>query len=210
MDVQFELKGCRGGRFPIRHPDQSRGMKLPVPRSSLLIVIFAAAVLSASDQVNVTQEHNNPSRDGVYIDALFTRAAAANLTRDLDFDGTISGNESNNVYALNASIATVIWQRTDIGPPVTHGLPCGDISCRPLPTAQGREHILRFITMAIGSQLIGLRQRIRPQSCSLGPKIRAGEAPLGYNHRWYPQSHCLGSRCARRPALARVRRRHRD
>ena len=90
-------------------------------------------------QVNVTQEHNNPSRDGVYIDAAFTFSAAANLTRDLDFDGTISGNvyaqplyieggpsgpmiiavtESNNVYALDATTGTVIWQRTDIGPPV--------------------------------------------------------------------------------------------
>jgi hypothetical protein len=43
-------------------------------------------------QVNVTQEHNNPSRDGVYIDPAFTSAAAPNLTRDLEFDGTISGN----------------------------------------------------------------------------------------------------------------------
>src|SRR5262245_59061445 len=78
-------------------------------------------------QVNVTQEHNNPSRDGVYIDGGFTPSAVANLTRDLNFDGTISGNvyaqplyieggpsgpmiiavtESNNVYALNATSGT--------------------------------------------------------------------------------------------------------
>ena len=90
-------------------------------------------------QVNVTQEHNNPSRDGVYIDPAFTSSAAANLTRDLDFDGTISGNvyaqplyieggpsgpmiiavtESNNVYALDATTGTVIWQ-VNVGPPVT-------------------------------------------------------------------------------------------
>ena len=100
-------------------------------------------------QVNVTQEHNNPSRDGVYIDAGFTPSAAAGLTRDLNFDGAISGNvyaqplyieggpngpmiivvtESNNVYALNPTTGTVIWQRTDIGPPVTSGLPCGNIN----------------------------------------------------------------------------------
>jgi hypothetical protein len=99
-------------------------------------------------QVNVTQEHNNPSRDGVYVDAAFTRSAAANLTRDLNFDGTISGNvysqplyieggpngpviiavtESNNVYALNAVTGTVIWQR-NVGPAVTSGLPCGNIN----------------------------------------------------------------------------------
>src|SRR5207244_9721546 len=114
--------------------------------------VFGIAVLSGAEahaQVNVTQEHNNLSRDGLYIDAAFTLAAAANLTRDLNFNGTISGNvyaqplyieggpngpmiivvtESNNVYALNATTGTVIWQRTDIGPPVTSGLPCGNIN----------------------------------------------------------------------------------
>src|SRR4029077_11017006 len=28
----------------------------------------------------------------------------------------------------NATTGTVIWKRTDIGPPVTSGLPCGNIS----------------------------------------------------------------------------------
>ena len=124
-------------------------MKPSVPRSSLFIVIFGSVFVPASGQANVTQEHNDPSRDGVYIDAAFTPSAAANLTRDLNFDGTISGNvyaqplyveggangpmiiavtESNNVYALNATTGTVIWQRTDIGPAVTQGLPCGNIN----------------------------------------------------------------------------------
>jgi hypothetical protein len=63
-----------------------------------VVAVFGIAVLSAAEahaQVNVTQEHNHPSRDGVYIDPAFTPSAAANLTRDLNFDGTISGN----VYA---------------------------------------------------------------------------------------------------------------
>jgi PQQ enzyme repeat len=120
--------------------------------------IFIFAILTAGlcavlprtmGQVNVTQEHNNPSRDGVYIDTAFTLAAAAHLTRDLGFDGTISGNvyaqplyieggpsgpmiiaatESNNVYALDATTGTVIWQRTDIGPSVPgSSLPCSNI-----------------------------------------------------------------------------------
>src|SRR5213592_2611734 len=125
-------------------------------RMKSLILIFLlvlaslwCAVLQTNAQVNVTQEHNNPSRDGVYIDAAFTPSAAANLTRDLNFNGAISGNvyaqplyieggtngpmiiavtESNNVYALNATTGTVIWQRTDIGPAVTSGLPCGNIN----------------------------------------------------------------------------------
>ena len=104
--------------------------------------------VQADAQVNVTQEHNNPSRDGVYVDAAFTPSAAANLTRDLNFNGTISGNvyaqplyieggpngpvviavtESNNVYALNATTGTVIWQR-NLGAPVPLSvLGCGNI-----------------------------------------------------------------------------------
>src|SRR5438105_7014275 len=99
-------------------------------------------------QVNVTQEHNNPSRNGVYIDPAFTLSTAPNLTRDLGFDGTIAGNvyaqplyieggpsgpmiiavtESNNVYALDATTGTVIWQ-VNIGPPVTSGLTCTNIN----------------------------------------------------------------------------------
>jgi 16S rRNA G966 N2-methylase RsmD len=42
-------------------------------------------------QVNVTQEHNNPARDGVYVDPPFAFSAAASVTRDMEFDGTISG-----------------------------------------------------------------------------------------------------------------------
>jgi outer membrane protein assembly factor BamB len=99
-------------------------------------------------QVNATQEHNNPSRNGVYVDPAFTLSTAPNLTRDLEFDGTISGNvyaqplyieggpsgpmiiavtESNNVYALDATTGTVIWQ-VNVGPAVTSGLTCTNIN----------------------------------------------------------------------------------
>jgi hypothetical protein len=116
---------------------------------SLVVAVLSSAILPTNAQVNVTQEHNNLSRDGLYIDSAFTPSAAANLTRDLNFDGTISGNvyaqplyiengpggaamvivatESNNVYALDALTGTVIWQR-HVGAPVTSGLPCGNIS----------------------------------------------------------------------------------
>src|SRR5262245_37508620 len=93
-------------------------------------------------QVNVTQKNNNPSRDGHYIDAAFTRGNAGELTRDANVDGTVAGNvhaqplyieggengpmiivvtASNNVYALHADTATEIWHRTDIGPAATSG-----------------------------------------------------------------------------------------
>ena len=97
----------------------------------LLLVVAGLCVAALSvvppeaTSVNVTQHHNNPSRDGLFIDPAFTLAAAANVTRDLSFNGTIVGNvyaqplyiedgpggaamviavtESNNVYALNAT-----------------------------------------------------------------------------------------------------------
>src|SRR5438128_94054 len=120
-------------------------------RFIVVIVVFAFGVLitSANAQVNVTQKNNNPSRDGVYIDPAFTPANAGKLVRDLNFNGTIAGNvhaqplyieggpsgpmiivvtASNNIYALHADTGTVIWSRTDIGPAVTSGLPCGNIS----------------------------------------------------------------------------------
>jgi hypothetical protein len=112
---------------------------------SILVFALCGDVARAGTQVNVTQEHNNPSRDGVYIDSAFTPSAAANLTRDLNFNGTISGavyaqplyieggpngpmiiavTELNNVYALNATTGLPIWSRTDIGLPV-QTTPCG-------------------------------------------------------------------------------------
>jgi hypothetical protein len=64
----------------------------------VVVVCFWSAVGPANAQVNVTQFHNHASRDGLYVDSAFTPGAAANLTRDLNFDGTIVGD----VYALDA------------------------------------------------------------------------------------------------------------
>jgi hypothetical protein len=111
-----------------------------------LCVAALSGVVPANAQVNVTQHHNHASRDGLYIDSAFTPAAAANLTRDLNFDGTISGDvyaqplyieggpggramiiavtESNNVYALDAADGSIIWQR-NVGAPV----PADDLMC---------------------------------------------------------------------------------
>ena len=71
-----------------------------------VVAVFCITVLSrfgANAQVNVTQEHNNPSRNGVYIDAGFTPSAAANLTRDLNFNGTISAMFTPNPFTSRAA-----------------------------------------------------------------------------------------------------------
>src|SRR5438309_9726567 len=113
---------------------------------SVVIGCFWGATLSTSAQVNVTQFHNHDSRDGLYVGSAFTPSAVANLTRDMNFDGTIVGNvyaqplyiddgpggrptiiavtESNNVYALDAVDGSVIWER-NMGDPV----PEEDLTC---------------------------------------------------------------------------------
>ena len=67
-------------------------MKHLISFLSLIVILLWTALLPANAQVNVTQKNNNPSRDGHYIDAAFTPANAANLTRDMNFNGTITGN----------------------------------------------------------------------------------------------------------------------
>jgi outer membrane protein assembly factor BamB len=119
---------------------------------SVVPLSFGAALLFTSvnsfGDVNVTQYHNDARRDGLYIDPAFTPSAAANLKRDTNFNGTISGSvyaqplyieggpggralviavtESNNVYALDAATGQIVWQ-CKAGVPVSSGLPCGDI-----------------------------------------------------------------------------------
>ncbi len=147
LAVSFErsLTGrTRGPTSPAVHEVYAAG-KLPDP-----LVPYAGEATAAATAVNVTQHHNHDSRDGLYIDPAFTQAAAANLTRDPNFNGTIVGNvyaqplyieggpgcramivavtESNNVYALDAANGSIIWQR-NVGTPVpVANLPCGDIN----------------------------------------------------------------------------------
>jgi outer membrane protein assembly factor BamB len=119
-------------------------MKFRISVCSLVMAGLCLAALGAipkaNAQVNVTQFHNHDSRDGLYVDSAFTSSAAANLTRDMNFDGAIEGNvyaqplyldngpdgratiiavtESNNVYALDAVDGSIIWER-NVGPPVS-------------------------------------------------------------------------------------------
>jgi PQQ enzyme repeat len=144
---------------------------------SISLVVAAgmwSAIVPIHAQVNVTQYHNHSSRDGLYIDSAFTQAAAANLTRDLNFDGTIVGNvyaqplyieggpsgpmiiavtESNNVYALNAATGSIIWQR-NVGAPV----PVGGLSC----TNVGSMGILGTPVVDLASRALFLNAMVTP------------------------------------------------
>jgi len=144
------------------------------PISSVVAAGLWSAIVPANAQVNVTQYHNHSSRDGLYIDSAFTQSAAANLTRDLNFDGTIVGNvyaqplyieggpsgpmviavtESNNVYALNAVNGTIIWQQ-NVGAPV----PTADLRC----TEVGSMGIIGTPIVDLASRALFLNAMVTP------------------------------------------------
>ena len=126
-------------------------MKHSISICLLCVAAACASVINPANAAgNVTQYHNDDSRDGLYIDRLFTQSAAANLARDLRFNGTITGNiyaqplyiedrtsgrtmvivatESNDVYALDATRGDIVWQR-NLGTAVSLSqLPCGNIN----------------------------------------------------------------------------------
>jgi len=128
--------------------------KYPRRAWSIVGTCCLLAVLSggipAQGAVNVTQHHNHLSRDGLYIDPALTTARAAGLTRDLAFNGSITGDvyaqslyieggpggraviiavtESDDVFALDAVDGAIVWQ-TNVAPPVpANALPCGNLS----------------------------------------------------------------------------------
>jgi outer membrane protein assembly factor BamB len=104
----------------------------------------------ATATTDILQHHNNSSKDGLYVDPLFTRDAAANTRRDTAFNATLPGQvyaqplyvqngpggasvlivatEENAVVAIDSSDGSQVW-RTDLDPPANSGqLPCGNIA----------------------------------------------------------------------------------
>ena len=149
-------------------------MKALFSISFLVAAGLWSTILPTKAQVNVVQFHNHASRDGLYVDGAFTQSAAANLTRDINFDGTIVGNvyaqplyieggpsgpmiiavtESNNVYALNATTGAVTWQR-NVGAPV----PAGDLLC----TNVGSMGILGTPVVDLASRALFLDAMVTP------------------------------------------------
>src|SRR5260370_22668387 len=141
---------------------------------SLVAAGLWSGVVPINAQVNVTQYHNHSSRDGLYIDSAFTQSAAVNLTRELNFDGSIVGNvyaqpryigggpsgpmiiavtESNNVYALDAVNGTIIWQR-NVGAPV----PANNLNC----TNVGSMGIIGTPVVDLASRALFLNAMVTP------------------------------------------------
>ena len=143
-------------------------------RTVVLAVGLCSTILTANAQVDVTQYHNDGKRSGLYTDSAFTQSAAANLTRDLSFDGAIVGNvyaqplyiesgpngpmiiavtESNNVYALDSVDGSIIWQR-NVGAPV----PAPDLQC----TEVGSMGIIGTPVVDLNSRALFLNAMVTP------------------------------------------------
>jgi hypothetical protein len=100
---------------------------------------------------SVLQYHRNPSRDGLYMDAAFTKAAAAKIHRDVTFTATIQGptfaqplyfeggpggknlvvtaTEQNLVYALDAATGAEVWRKKVAGDPQDEPVPRAQMPC---------------------------------------------------------------------------------
>jgi hypothetical protein len=96
---------------------------------------------------NVLERNNHQSRDGFFVQPMLTKAKAAAMTRDMTFDGTISGNvyaaplfvdgspgkiiiatENNQVTALDETTGKPIWQKSFGTPAARSGAGCGNIA----------------------------------------------------------------------------------
>jgi hypothetical protein len=104
---------------------------------------------TTSTGASVLEYRGNSARTGSYVDAAFTRAAAANIKKDMAFNAMIAGpmyaqplfiegaagkpdlvitsTERNEVAAFNAADGAEVWRKT-LGMPVSGGLPCGNIT----------------------------------------------------------------------------------
>ena len=111
-----------------------------------------APTSSAGDgAASVLQHHKHATRDGLYVDAAFSKAAAARLHRDSTFNATIQGptyaqllyfegggpaggdvviaaTEQNRVYALDAGNGAILWQQQLGSPaPLSGSGVCGNV-----------------------------------------------------------------------------------
>jgi hypothetical protein len=104
----------------------------------------------ANGGANVLQFHRNLSRDGLYVDAAFTKAAAGRIHKDTTFNATIAGatfaqplyfegaaggknlvivaTMQNQVYALDAASGAVVWQKQAGMPAQGNEFGCGNMA----------------------------------------------------------------------------------
>ena len=150
----------------------------------------------AHAQVNVTQEHNNSSRDGVYIDAVFTLSAAENLTRDLNLNGIISGNVYAQPLKDEAAVRTLATMReagethAGIWPSVAHEGSTHGTAVR--TRARSRHRRRAHASRARSGESVRRREEIVADQCRRGHRRhsrRSGNEPCGVQWHFYDRAH---------------------
>jgi hypothetical protein len=132
----------------------------------------------AGISASVIQYHNNPSRDGHYIDPLMTLTHAAAMMIDTTFDGTITGpmwgqplyvengvggkgtyyvaEDSNDVYALDETTGVSVWKKTPLVTPGSRGACTPQISPLGITSAPYIDLPSRTMYLAAGTGGKGL------------------------------------------------------
>jgi len=128
--------------------DERKG-EISMHRVHHFLALGCSMIIASSAGADVLQHHNNPTRDGRYVDPLFTRDAVMNIHRDFTFEAFLPGptyaqplyvsngpggtaaliaaTEQNEVLALDASSGTTLWE-ANLGAPVPRSsLPCGNV-----------------------------------------------------------------------------------
>jgi outer membrane protein assembly factor BamB len=118
-------------------------------RAHHFLALGCSMIIASSAIADVLQHHNNSTRDGLYVDPLFTRDAVMNIHRDTTLEAFLPGptyaqplyvsngpggtpaliaaTEQNEVLALDASSGTTLWE-ANLGAPVPRSsLPCGNV-----------------------------------------------------------------------------------
>lgn len=139
---------------------------------------LAAAPDAGAGNRQVLQFHNSATRDGLYVDSTFTKAAASKLRRDTSFSASVSGpvyaqplyfeggpggkdllivaTEQNQVSAFDAKSGAVVWRKTLGTPARRSNLPCGNISTlgvtgTPVIDAASRTLVVAAMTLESGT-----------------------------------------------------------
>ena len=139
---------------------------IALPAGIAAVVAVGAAIWAACSQSDsgrpsttgggtssgsVLQYHRSASRDGLYVDGAFTKAAAAKIHMDTTFKATIEGptfaqplyfeggpggknviiaaTEKNLVYALDATTGAEVWRRKVAGDPQDEPVPRAQMPC---------------------------------------------------------------------------------
>jgi hypothetical protein len=172
-----------------------------------------APAVPAGASINVTQHHNNPSRDGLYIDPAFTITAAGSLARDLNFNPTIVGNvyaqplyiengpddaamviavtESNNVYALNAATGAIIWQR-NVGTPSSGMGNISPLGITGTPVVDLASRSLFFDAVISGPNNLIFSLNVDTGAINPGWPVNVNTAVSGFNSQRQSQRAALG------------------